>query len=351
MVILPNRLISMLSDFGFKMTFGNQKDHTFIRKALPLLLKLPLKIRKIKYLPTEFLGITESSRKGFYDTFFVVNEELYFIVEMQLGNHANLLERLMYYLSFLYVSKIKKGKKAFINVKKVHCICITRDTLFPTTKEYYHKSNFRSETGLLISDKMEFIFVELEKFTKLAANLDNEFEELLFTMKNAHTIDLDEATYVPTFWKKPWLKKALKELNLSKMSSENRLAYELNYARLIGLAQQEEIEEKEKDAKRDAAFEAKMRQREMEREAESRQREIEREAESRQREIEREAESRQREIEREAESRQREIEREVERKKVAIEKALIRGKLSLVEIAEDNEVTVEDVLAIQQKMA
>jgi hypothetical protein len=71
-------------------------------------------------------------------------------------------------------------------------------------------------------------------------------------MKNAHTIDLDEEAYVPTFWKKPWLKKVLKELNLSKMASDDRLAYELNYARLIGLAQQEEIEDKLKEAKREA---------------------------------------------------------------------------------------------------
>jgi predicted transposase/invertase (TIGR01784 family) len=275
MIQFPNRLISMLSDFGFKKTFGNEKDHTFIRKALPLLLKIPLKIRKIRYLPTEFLGITESNRKGFYDTFFVVNKELYFIVEMQLGNHTNLLERLMFYLSFLYVSKIKKGKKAFINVKKVHCICITRDTLFPETTDFYHKVNFRSEKGLLISDKMEFIFVELEKFTKLAANLDNEFEELLFTMKNAHTIDLDEEAYVPTFWKKPWLKKALKELNLSKMASDDRLAYELNYARLIGLAQQEEIEDKIKEAR----IEAMEREREAQRIVLQKERDAQRDAE------------------------------------------------------------------------
>jgi hypothetical protein len=44
MVQLPNRLISMLSDYGFKVTFGNERDTTFIRNALPLLMKSSIKI-------------------------------------------------------------------------------------------------------------------------------------------------------------------------------------------------------------------------------------------------------------------------------------------------------------------
>jgi predicted transposase/invertase (TIGR01784 family) len=244
MVQFPNRLISMLTDYGFKVTFGNQRDTTFIRNALPLLMKSSMKVKNVKHLPTEIVGMTDTARKGFYDTFLRVNDEMYFIVEMQLGNHTYLMERLMFYLSFLYVSRIKKGKDAFNDVKKVHCICITRDTLFPEVPEYYHKSNFRTETGMLISDKMEFIFVELEKFTKLASELNNELEELLFTMKNAHTIDLENRANFPAFLKKSWYAKTMKELNLSKMSSENRLIYELAWARIAATAMQDEIDTK-----------------------------------------------------------------------------------------------------------
>jgi predicted transposase/invertase (TIGR01784 family) len=244
MVQLPNRLISMLTDYGFKVTFGNQRDTTFIRNALPLLMKSSMKVKNVKHLPTEIVGMTDTTRKGFYDTFLRVNNEMYFIVEMQLGHHTYLIERLMFYLSFLYVSRIKKGKDSFKDVKKVHCICITRDTLFPKVPEYYHKSNFRTETGMLISDKMEFIFVELEKFTKLASELNNELEELLFTMKNAHTLDLENRANFPAFLKKSWYAKTMKELNLSKMSSENRLVYELAWARIAATAMQDEIDTK-----------------------------------------------------------------------------------------------------------
>jgi hypothetical protein len=81
MIQLPNRLISMLSDYGFKVTFGNHKDTTFIRNALPLLMKSSMKVKQIKHLPTEIVGMTDTTRKGFYDTFLRVNNEMYFIVE------------------------------------------------------------------------------------------------------------------------------------------------------------------------------------------------------------------------------------------------------------------------------
>jgi predicted transposase/invertase (TIGR01784 family) len=173
---------------------------------------------------------------------------------MQLGHHTDLIERLMFYLSCVYVSKISKGKSGFKDLKKVHCICITRDTLFPNVTEYHHKINFRSETGMLLSDKMEFIFVELEKFTKLASELDNELEELLFMMKNAHTIDLENKANIPLFLGKSWYTKTMKELNLSKMSSENRLIYELAWARIAATAMQDEIDTKrwKEEAKEEA---------------------------------------------------------------------------------------------------
>ena len=95
--------------------------------------------------------------------------------------------------------------------------------------------------------------MELEKFTKLAHQLDNEFEELLFTMKNADTIDLDNQANVPAFWKKSWYRDTIKELNLSKMSSENRLIFELAQARTAATAAQEKRDREKRDADRDAA--------------------------------------------------------------------------------------------------
>jgi predicted transposase/invertase (TIGR01784 family) len=241
----PNRLISLLTDYGFKITFANKKNRLFLRKALQLLIKSQIPVKKVKHLPTEIEGYTESARKGFYDTACLADSDLYFIVEMQVGNYTYLIERLLFYLSHLYITQVKKGTEGFENIKKVHCICITKDTIFKEVEEYYHKANFRTETGMKITDSMEIIFVELEKFTKLADEIDNEFEELIFTMKNAHTIDITDPIQVPAFWRKEWLQGAIKELNERTMSPENRALYHISLGRLMAINEHYEMERKE----------------------------------------------------------------------------------------------------------
>jgi predicted transposase/invertase (TIGR01784 family) len=256
MITTPNRLISFLTDYGFKITFANEKNKTFLKKAVQLLMKTPMDIKSIQHLPTEFEGITEDARKGFYDTLCMINKDLYFIIEMQVGNYKFLMERILFYVSQLYISQILKGKTGFKNIKKVHCICITKDAIIEDSPEFYHKANFRTENGALFMDNVEIILVELEKFNKLVPDIDNELDELLFTMKNAHTFDVFEPEKIPHFWKKPWLQEVIKELNFSTMSPLNRALYNISVAQLIAVNEQAEID----DAKRRRKMKREVRQ-------------------------------------------------------------------------------------------
>ena len=286
-----NRLISLLTDYGFKITFANEKNRTFVRKAIQLLIKSPVEIKSVKHLPTEFEGMVEDARKGFYDTVCQTDKGTFFIIEMQVGNYKYLLERLLFYVSQLYSSQINKGKNGFEKVEPVYCICIVKDSIFEDSEEYYHKSTFRSETGKVLVDKMQLILVELEKFTKLADEIETELEELLFTMKNAHTIDISDTLNIPPFWQKEWLQNILSELNLSTMSAKNRALFNISLARVMAI--QDEFEREQKKAEKRGEKKAKT---------------------------------------------------------DAVEKALKRGKLTAEEIAEDNNVSVSFVLKIQAKM-
>ena len=307
MTTLPNRLISLLSDYGFKITFANEKNQTFLRKAIQLLTKSEIDIKTLQHLPTEFEGISEEARKGFYDTLCLVNKELYFILEMQLGNHTYLIERLLFYAAQLYIAQVVKGLEGFADIKKIHCICITRDTLFPDEHPYYHNAAIKTETGKIISDKIEFILVELKKFTKLAHETENELDELLFTMKNADTIDISKPEQIPHFWKKEWLQDVVKELNLSTMSPMNRALYNISVARLVAINEQFELDMKVV------------------------------------------ADKTKKEV---TESVTKEVTESItkELKIKGIEKALKRGKLTIAEIAEDEEVPVAFVLQVKANL-
>jgi predicted transposase/invertase (TIGR01784 family) len=290
-----NRLISLLTDYGFKITFANEKNRKFVQKAIQLLIKSPVPIKSLKHLPTEFEGIVEEARKGFYDTMCQTDKGTFFIIEMQVGNYGNLLERLLYYVSQLYASQVTKGKKGFASLSPVYCICIVKDTIFNDTPAFYHKSMFRSEEGMVLIDKMQLIVVELAKFNKKAHELNNELEELLFTMSNAHTIDLSQPLTIPPFWKKEWLQDVIKELNLSSMSAQNRALFNISVARVMAI--NDEFEREQKKAEIRGAKQAK-----------------------------------------------------INTQTEAVQKLLKREKLTVEEIAEDIGVSVDFVLKIQAKM-
>ncbi len=150
--------------------------------------------------------------------------------------------------------------------------------------------------------------VELEKFTKLADEIEDELEEILFTMKNAHTIDLSKPREIPHFWKKEYLQEVVKELNLSTMSPLNRALYNIRVAGLIAINEQFEIDMK--------AARKKMR----------------------------------RELKKEVKA---EVKEEVllEVKAKSVEKMLRQGKLSFEDISEIYDMTIEDILKIKANMS
>jgi hypothetical protein len=45
--------LSFLSDYGFKVTFGNESDTRFLRKALQHLIDLPVAIEHVDFLKNE----------------------------------------------------------------------------------------------------------------------------------------------------------------------------------------------------------------------------------------------------------------------------------------------------------
>ena len=148
---------------------------------------------------------------------------------------------------------------------------------------------YRGKNGI---DKMQLIVIELAKFKHSAHELTNELEELLFTMANAHTIDLSQPLTIPPFWKKEWLQDVIKELNLSSMSAQNRALFNISVARVMAI--NDEFEREQKKAKKAGANEA---------------------------------------------------------NRISVEKLLKRGKMTVEEIAEDIGVSTKFVLQIQAKMS
>jgi predicted transposase/invertase (TIGR01784 family) len=222
------RFISILSDYGFKATFGNESDTQFLRKALQALIDSPVAIRKVEFVQNEIQGLTKDSRSGIYDLFCTDEKGSQFIVEMQLGEYPEFIQRMKFYALYRLNTLIRKGKYKFKGLPKIYCIGILAVSIFPHIADYHDVAVLKNQNDELIDNQMTFITVELDKFSKELANVQTDLDKLIYTMNTIDTIT--EPTQFPAFWTEEWLQTAIRELDTRAMSPEKRMIYEMTIA-------------------------------------------------------------------------------------------------------------------------
>lgn len=219
------RFISILSDYGFKATFGNEADKTFIKKALEALIDSPVPIKSVEFVKNDISAITIDSRSGIYDIACIDEKENHFIVEMQLSEYPEFIQRMKFYVLHRFNTLVKRGDYKFENIPKIFCIGILAKNIFTQISDYHNVAILRNAKNQTIDDQMTFVTIELDKFQMKVKDIQTDLEKLIYTMKNLHTVT--ETSQFPTFWNEDWLKKAISELDIRNMTPEQKLAYEM----------------------------------------------------------------------------------------------------------------------------
>lgn len=236
-----HRFIPIISDYGFKATFGNETNTLFLRTSLQALTKSAIPIRDIQFEKNAFEALTIDSRSGIYDLACTDEKGNQFIVEMQLAHSPNFIQRMKFYALHKFNTLVERGQFDYSNLPKIYCIAFLEKSILPTMS-YHTIANLRSESGELVDSQMSFIIIELAKFDREAAAIQTDLEKLIFTMKTLHTVT--EPIQYPAFWNEEWLKKAIDELDTRKMSPEERF----QFARITAINAEAVNEEKRKIA-------------------------------------------------------------------------------------------------------
>ena len=219
------RFLPLISDYGFKATFGNEAKPAFLRRALQALIKSEVPISEVRLLPNEQARLTADSRGGIYDLACTDEAGNFYIVEMQLGPYPEFLQRMKFYALYRLNTLIRKGDYSFEQLPRVYCIGLLGTTLFPAIGAYHNLAVLRNEEGVALDEQLTFITVELAKFDKPAAACHSDLDKLLFTMQNAHKIT--DLSLFPTFWDEAWIKVALEDVDTRSMSPEQLLQFEM----------------------------------------------------------------------------------------------------------------------------
>ena len=138
----------------------------------------------------------EDDRKAIFDVLCKTEDDKTFLVEMQRGAQKHFFERALYYTSFPIM---KQGKKAIAKEEEgagpwdfsldgVFFLGIL-DFEYEQDEMTEHRYQLlETKTFKQMTDKLEFVFVEVAKFNKSEDELETDLDKWLYLLKNMSTL-------------------------------------------------------------------------------------------------------------------------------------------------------------------
>ncbi len=188
------RFIDPMVDWSFKRIFGSEVNKDILIEFLKVIFP-DMGITDISYIPTEQLGIMEEDRKAVFDVLCRTADGKEFLVEMQRGAQRHFFERALFYTSFPIM---KQGRKSLAEEEKkedggkpwnfrLDGVFFLGVLNFKYEEDELTEHRYRlreATTGKLMTDKLEFVFVEVAKFDKGESELETDLDRWLYMLKN-----------------------------------------------------------------------------------------------------------------------------------------------------------------------
>ena len=185
------KYIDLMVDWSFKKIFGTEVNKDILIEFLKVIFP-KYAISDITYVPTEQLGIMEDDRKAIFDVLCRTVDGKTFLVEMQRGYQKHFFERALFYTSFPIM---KQGKKALaeeargnrpwdFSLDGVFFLGILNFKYEDDEMTEHRYRLMEATSKKLMTDKLEFVFVEVEKFDKGEDELETDLDKWLYLLKN-----------------------------------------------------------------------------------------------------------------------------------------------------------------------
>jgi len=180
-------------------------------------------------------------RKVIFDIYCRNERGEYIIVEMQKSGDDSFKDRMLFYASTA-IRKVVMSGEAKVKLPKVYLLAIMDFAFKDHPNEFHHTIQLVNvDHGGLFYDKLTFVYIELPKFQKTLAELDNNEDKWLFALGNMGTLDecpkeLSGPIFEELFQSAKISK--LDSMNLdqisSKLADEGIRQGELDYATRVG---------------------------------------------------------------------------------------------------------------------
>lgn len=210
------RFISPKTDFAFKKIFGSEDSKDILISLLnALIYDNQNTIQSIEIIDPYAASQLPGLKDTYLDVKAKINDNTTVIIEMQVLNVASFSNRVVYNAAKTYATQLKYGE-GYMKLKPVIALTITDFEMFPNQESAISHFVFQeTKRKFEYPDcHLELVFVELPKFNKQLAELENIQDKWIYFLKNAPDLE----TVPETMGAIPAIQKALTIANQANLS-------------------------------------------------------------------------------------------------------------------------------------
>ena len=159
------RYLDPKNDLTFKRIFGEHPDLliSFLNALMPL--DPEHYIKEIEYLSPEQVPDIPGKKNSIVDVKCKDKNGNMFIIEMQMFWTDDFMSRILFNASKAYVRQLGKGQ-SYNQLQPVYTLAILNENFDNKTKKFYHRFQImNSENKKELIEGLEFVLIELPKFT------------------------------------------------------------------------------------------------------------------------------------------------------------------------------------------
>ena len=167
------RYVDLMVDVAFKRVFGFPANKDLLLSLLSAVLP-ELDIKDLTYLDKEKIGISEGDKKSVFDLLCQTTEGEEVLIEIQVSPQEDFRDRTLYYVSQELLWQHKEGDKMY-TLKPIYVVSflnfIMKHEIDEQEKLVWRYSLREKENGELMTNALNFTYVELPKFKKKSVTL------------------------------------------------------------------------------------------------------------------------------------------------------------------------------------
>ncbi|QQR49122.1 Rpn family recombination-promoting nuclease/putative transposase [bacterium] len=190
------RFLSPTTDIAFKKLFASQERADLTISFLNSVLERREGelITQVQINDTANKPITKDLERTFVDVHCTDQKGQKYIIEVQVEDERNFMERAQFYASFFLTRQLEK-RTPYADLVPVIFVGVLDFSLFKDNQDYLsHHLIMNNKTGIRTLRHLEWHFVELKKFTKTLEELETQLEKWTYLLKHAHEMSQVPAT-------------------------------------------------------------------------------------------------------------------------------------------------------------